>query len=298
MLIVATEPMSWDPGPDDAFSRIVRWVSPTIGADFWDDVPPEVADYIVAPFSLAYRDASPRRPGEAMRQFVNRLPYWDRYPEKHVLIENSDTDHPHPWLAAGALLKTSANYRYPQIHPLHFNVTGMPPMPDIAEASIDIGFMGCWKTHPIRKSLDIWTRTWKGLKVDFEFTDTPFFSLPQPERASRQARYLAQMAATKFVLCPRGRGLNSRRFFEALACGRIPVLYSDAASLPLEHLIDYDRFVVRVPEGMGRWTPDYLADFIARQSLESASRLALHFFHKYFAPARFRSFLELALKVS
>jgi hypothetical protein len=96
-------------------------------------------------------------------------------------------------------------------------------------------------------------------------------------------------------LCPRGRGLNSRRFFETLAAGRIPVLISDAVKLPLEGLIDYSAFTVRVPEGFVRFIHEHIDNFRDTHDLAAASRSARAAYLTYFTSRRFMDFIETSL---
>lgn len=44
---------------------------------------------------------------------------------------------------------------------------------------------------------------------------------------AQQRRYAAVMVDSKFVLCPRGAGTSSFRLYEAMRCGRCPVVISD-----------------------------------------------------------------------
>ncbi len=60
-------------------------------------------------------------------------------------------------------------------------------------------------------------------------------------------KYLRLMSSFQFALCPRGGGLNSYRFYEAIQCGAVPVLFGDDASLPFPDL-DYSKFSLRIPE--------------------------------------------------
>ena len=53
-------------------------------------------------------------------------------------------------------------------------------------------------------------------------------------------------AASRFVLCPRGRGASSIRLFEAMQMGRAPVVLADAWVPPDGP--DWDSFLVRIPE--------------------------------------------------
>lgn len=65
------------------------------------------------------------------------------------------------------------------------------------------------------------------------------------DRARRE--YVDSIAASDYVLAPKGDGNFSVRFYEALSLGRLPILIDTDTPLPLEHEIQYDRFIVRVP---------------------------------------------------
>jgi len=65
-------------------------------------------------------------------------------------------------------------------------------------------------------------------------------------------KYEERMKNSKFVLCPRGYGLNSIRFFEALSVSAIPIFVGeDNIKFPLEWLIDWDKICIRIsPENV------------------------------------------------
>lgn len=65
-----------------------------------------------------------------------------------------------------------------------------------------------------------------------------------------EEQYMDMTASFTFSLCPRGGGLNSWRFYESIQCGSIPVLFADAAKLPDEFGIDWEKTIVRLPERM------------------------------------------------
>ncbi|MEO6923480.1 MAG: exostosin family protein [Acidobacteriaceae bacterium] len=69
---------------------------------------------------------------------------------------------------------------------------------------------------------------------------------PAADQQMRQQRYGETLAASHFVLCPRGTGSSSIRFFEVLRAGIAPVLISDNYVLPPN--IEWDKFLVRVRE--------------------------------------------------
>lgn len=51
-----------------------------------------------------------------------------------------------------------------------------------------------------------------------------------------------------FAFVLHGDGRWSYRFLEVLGSGAIPVLISDGITLPLDNLIDYNKFIIRIPE--------------------------------------------------
>ena len=64
-----------------------------------------------------------------------------------------------------------------------------------------------------------------------------------------QARteYIDNMLNSDYALVIKGDGNYSYRFYEALSLGRIPVLLDTECVLPMEDVIQYDNFVLRVP---------------------------------------------------
>lgn len=63
-----------------------------------------------------------------------------------------------------------------------------------------------------------------------------------------EPEYLSVMSRSCYAFCPRGGGLNSYRFYEAIQCGAVPILFADDAVLPFADEIDYSLFSVRIPE--------------------------------------------------
>lgn len=65
--------------------------------------------------------------------------------------------------------------------------------------------------------------------------------------SSARKEYIQNMFDSDFVLAPKGDGNFSVRFYEALSMGRIPVLIDTDVVLPLQNLIAYEGFILRVP---------------------------------------------------
>jgi len=69
----------------------------------------------------------------------------------------------------------------------------------------------------------------------------------RPDDVDRLKREFAAISsASRFILCPRGRGVSSIRLFEAMQMGRVPVVLADGWVPPDGP--DWDSFLVRVSE--------------------------------------------------
>ena len=68
----------------------------------------------------------------------------------------------------------------------------------------------------------------------------------QRDREDRQRHYAETIAASHFVLCPRGAGTGSIRLFEVMKAGVAPVLLAD--KYPLPPGIPWNDFLIRIPE--------------------------------------------------
>jgi hypothetical protein len=115
--------------------------------------------------------------------------------------------------------------------------------------------------------------------------------------AAERQEYIESIKSADFVLCPKGDGNYSARFYETLALGRIPVLVDTDMVLPLEGLIEYDRFIIRVPYTdigniasyiMERWNA--LSD-TAYEAMQVAARRA------FLEHLRYDKFIERAFSI-
>lgn len=92
---------------------------------------------------------------------------------------------------------------------------------------------------------------------------------PLMEQSRRQ--YVENMFGSDYVLCTRGGGNYSIRFYETLCSGRIPIFVNTDCVLPFGELIDWKQYCVWVEE---REVPR-LADRVAE-------------FHESLSPAEFK----------
>jgi hypothetical protein len=108
------------------------------------------------------------------------------------------------------------------------------------------------------------------------------WDLDQPGRELRQQSYAETLAASRFVLCPRGAGTGSIRLFEAMQAGIAPVLISDDYPLPPD--VPWDTFLIRIAERDIRRLPELLEPHL--KSSAERGRLARQAWLNYFAPER------------
>ena len=113
----------------------------------------------------------------------------------------------------------------------------------------------------------------------------------QPDRQARQLAYAETVAASHFVLCPRGAGTGTIRFFEVMAAGIAPVLISDDYELPPGPA--WDTFLLRIRERDITKLPTLLEAHVA--SAAERGRLAREAFVEHFSVEReFDRVIELA----
>jgi hypothetical protein len=104
--------------------------------------------------------------------------------------------------------------------------------------------------------------------------------------------YAALMRSSKFILCPRGKGVSSIRFFETLKAGRVPVLISDSYVLPSK--IHWDRCCVSVPESALREIPSVIAHYEDRW--KEMARTARQTWEAHFSPSAILGYIAECVK--
>lgn len=126
-----------------------------------------------------------------------------------------------------------------------------------------VGFPG---SHPVRVRLVDALTSVTDLQL-FVKTNPLFHGhFDEAERKRLLESYNSVMRQSLTVLCPRGAAENTVRFFETMAFGRIPVLIADDAVLPGESFINYDDFIIRVPEAQVECAADHIRSWLAARS--------------------------------
>jgi hypothetical protein len=141
-------------------------------------------------------------------------------------------------------------------------------------------FMG-GSTSMLRKRL--FNLSFNRPDIIIENTSTYYhWDLNQPNREERQQRYAETLAASHFVLCPRGAGTGSIRLFEVMQAGIAPVLISDDYLLPPH--APWDTFLLRIAEKDIARLPELIEPHLATSA--ERGRLAREAWLNYFAPEK------------
>lgn len=84
------------------------------------------------------------------------------------------------------------------------------------------------------------------LNTDISLKSAFVGHLPLTERIKNRNTYVQSLINSHYVLTPRGNGNFSYRFFEVLSSRRIPVFFDTNCKLPLQHKIDWDKYIVNI----------------------------------------------------
>lgn len=96
-------------------------------------------------------------------------------------------------------------------------------------------------THHLRNTMIDVLRNNKDFVFETDPNWTPCVSF------DKQNNFISVTCDSKFVLCPRGYGRNSFRFYEVLKLGSIPIyVWDDIEWLPYKDIIDYDKFCISI----------------------------------------------------
>ena len=165
---------------------------------------------------------------------------------------------------------------------------------DITTCPVDVSFQGSLTTHSIRpKSVNALYK----IKNYSTFIECNFEFLEFLEnREYLRSTYKKSIERCKFVLCPRGRGSNSIRFYEALNFGKIPILISDDVKLPLMSKINYSEFCIKIPEKNVSKIETYIDTFLKNHDIKTASEKARNTSMKWFSMNSISDFVNESIK--
>lgn len=206
---------------------------------------PEAADAILFVENTQFDDLQ-------FRKVLNH-PLVARYPSKVYMYNEMDESWP---VLPGLYCSLTGKFADPEDH-VAFPYL-MPSNQDVKyihESNVDrrwlYSFVGS-SSHPIRKQM--FSLPTDNAKI-VDTSDFCAWDPLQPSAHAYQKLYTDTMAASKFVLCPRGIGPASLRLYETVEAGRVPVIISDQWVAPPQVCWD---FAVRVPESEISSIPELL----------------------------------------
>ncbi|WP_404790612.1 exostosin family protein [Altericista sp. CCNU0014] len=92
---------------------------------------------------------------------------------------------------------------------------------------------------------------------------------------SQREQFVENMLNSDYILCTRGGGNFSYRFYETLSCGRIPVFVNTDSELPFERWIDWKRYCVWVEEDDLPYLGERIREFHARLTPQQFQELQI-----------------------
>jgi hypothetical protein len=163
-------------------------------------------------------------------------------------------------------------------------------IPDIIKHSsgfsknASVGFCGD-SNRPIRKEAIAEIK-----KSDIEFNHKEVFSFfqnPSVDKMQGRMNFLENLQNNTFILCPRGCGNFSYRFYETMCYGRIPIFINTDSVLPFENLIDYKKEIVFVDEKELTSLPDKIKEYCKNNDLVEKQKRCRKIWENYLSPQGF-----------
>ena len=130
------------------------------------------------------------------------------------------------------------------------------------------------------------------VETNFVVRDQYFGGADDNESTHARVRleYVENMLDSDYVLCVRGYGNFSFRFYEAMSLGRSPVLIDTQCVLPYDFLHDYGELCVIVPESevdrIGDYVHEYHSRFTPETYAEQQQRIR-RFWEQWLSPKGF-----------
>ncbi len=265
----------------------------TLPAEFTAVATPAAANFIVLPFDLGLLvNAVGIR---LTAQYLRTLPFFGAYAAKHVYFLRHDDSR--PLGVPGVIFRVGANrfHRDPLTValPYHTEDFGALANADFAALPYDTAFVGYVGLTDLRRTMAHSVRAASALTAKIVLREIFFGHVKEHRSPEAQAQFRAEyrqsLAETRTVLCPRGEGEGSIRFFEAMSAGRVPILLADEHELPFADQIDYDAFVLRIPQADAARTGEILAAWLAAhppETLQQMGTLARRAWVKHIDPQK------------
>jgi hypothetical protein len=278
-----------------------------------ENIDEEPYDYYVVPVMFRTAQLKQDLSYKNLNNYISSLKYFKDHPDKHIFILQSDYSNTLNEILSKYNVKIfcdSPSKLDSNIYPLPFFVQSLDKVKNIktlesktiSEAEYDIVFHGCASSDRLnlRKNMLEKVKLITRYKTLVEVKEKYFwnYNFTSEEMFYEKTKYITNLVNSKFILCPRGAGHNSARFFEAIWFGRIPILISDNVQLPLETFIPWDDLIVRVSE-KDMDIEEKVGGFLKTHNLEEVSKelksLARKYLDKNFLPKLIKNQLDPTL---
>lgn len=104
------------------------------------------------------------------------------------------------------------------------------------------------------------------------------------EQRIKTSEFYRNMLESDYVLCVRGNGNFSKRFYETLSMGRIPVFVNTDCVLPFDNIIDWKKYCIWVEESEVGMIATKVAEFhnmISDQEFQNLQLSCRHLWEEY-----------------
>jgi hypothetical protein len=143
-----------------------------------------------------------------------------------------------------------------------------------------ISFCGSKNSHPCRTPLFNILENSEKIACNFNYITVPCAGSIDPEIKQKTFDFNENTRSSEFVFCPRGNGNFSIRFYEALLCGRIPVVVLSDNELPFQRYIQWNKLCV-LSENETSLVEDIIS-FHKNNDLVEVQKKCKETFKKYF----------------
>jgi|GEM_PF-3491211 len=258
---------------------------------------PEKADFIIFPIAIDGILETPT-PEQSLLTFLKSLPYYNQFEEKHIFF--SFHDYSDSIRSSSIFFRSSVKRSVATTTTFAFPYFVNDEGTLLESIEYHSSFVGTTSTNILRNELVKIFNNVDTLKFYTNTVDTFHENLSsQEEKDQRKRLFFDTIHKSLTVCCPKGNGVQSKRFFEVLSMGRIPILISDDILLPLEEKIEYSKAILRISEESISQIENFLAPFfIANKSQDIIERFqyARFIWIEYLQPNKWGELIEYNLQ--
>lgn len=148
-------------------------------------------------------------------------------------------------------------------------------------------------THPIRHKCIEKLKGSEDLENSFIIRNAFWGGNPHGKHIREE--YKTNMKDSDLVLCCRGAGNFSFRLYEALSCGKIPIILDTDISLPCDDVINWNNFIITTPESIVNDIKQWWRK-MDNKSYAEIQRYSRSIYENYLNPVGFAEYISNSLK--